>query len=116
MSRSSPRSSRGVLNSFPPFRPRQRTASRGLADIGASVVLLASIVAVGIMVAWPRLKPRRATPRQIDPVERVASDYLKAISTDDSETIKRLGTVEEPPAIRLGRSVTATRAATASSS
>ena len=42
---------------------------------------------------------------RLDPVERVAADYLKAMSTEDSATIKRLGTVEEPPAIRSVRSV-----------
>ena len=67
---------------------------------------MAAIVAVGIMVAWPRLKTGPLKVRQPDSVERVASDYLKAISTGDSETIKRLGTVEEPPAIRSVRSVT----------
>jgi hypothetical protein len=74
--------------------------------IASSVVLVASIVAVGIMVAWPRLKPQRLKARQLDSVERVASDYLKGMSTDDSETVKKLGIVEEPPAIRTVRSVT----------
>jgi hypothetical protein len=74
--------------------------------IASSVVLVASIVAVAIMVAWPRLKPGRLKGRQLDSVERVASDYLKAMSTDDSETVKKLGIVEEPPAIRSVRSVT----------
>lgn len=64
-------------------------------------IFLAAVVAVGIMVAWPRLKPR-----PLDAVERVASDYLKALSNDDSPTIKRLGTVDEPPAIRSYRSLT----------
>jgi hypothetical protein len=63
--------------------------------------MLAATVAAGIMVAWPKLNPRR-----LDPVERVAEDYLKALTTDDSPTLKRLGTVEEPPAIRSVRSVT----------
>jgi hypothetical protein len=64
------------------------------------IVFLAAIVAVGIMVAWPKLNPRK-----LDPVERVAADYLKALTTDDSATIKRLGVVEEPPAIRSVRSL-----------
>jgi hypothetical protein len=63
-------------------------------------IFLAAVVAVGIMVAWPRLNPRK-----LDPVERVAADYLKALTTDDSPTIKRLGTVDEPPAIRSVRSL-----------
>jgi hypothetical protein len=68
--------------------------------VAAAVLAVGAIVAVGIMVSWPRLNPRR-----LDPVERVAEDYLKALSTDDSPAIKRLGTVEEPPAIRSVRSV-----------
>src|SRR5262249_3160958 len=63
-------------------------------------IFFAAVVAVGIMVAWPRLNPLK-----LDPVERVASDYLNALTTDDSPTIKRLGTVEEPPAIRSVRSL-----------
>jgi hypothetical protein len=47
------------------------------------------------MVAWPRLNPRK-----LDPVERVAESYLKALVNQDSETAGRLGTVEEHPAIR----------------
>ena len=46
--------------------------------------------------------PRRST----DAVEQVTTDYLKAISTEDSPTIKKLGTVEEPPAIRSFRNAT----------
>jgi hypothetical protein len=54
-----------------------------------------AIAAVGVMVAWPRLNPRK-----LDPVERVAENYLKALVNQDAATIGRLGTVEEPPAIR----------------
>src|SRR5262249_25810394 len=61
----------------------------------SALVMLAATVATAILVMWPRLNPRR-----LDPVERVANEYLKALSLDDSATIKRLGTVDEPPAIR----------------
>jgi hypothetical protein len=54
-----------------------------------------AIGAVGVMVAWPRLKPRK-----LDPVERVAENFLKALVNQDAQTAGRLGTVEEPPAIR----------------
>jgi hypothetical protein len=63
-------------------------------------VFLAAIAATAVLVAWPKLNPRK-----LDPVERVATDYLKALTTDDSATIKRLGVVEEPPAIRSVRSL-----------
>ena len=66
-----------------------------------AVVAVAAIAAVGVMVAWPRVKPRT-----LDPVERVAADYLKAMTSEDSATIKRLGTVEEPPAIHSVGTVT----------
>ncbi len=76
---------------------------------GSIFLFVAAIVAVGIMVAWPKVNPQR--PRSTDPVERVATDYLKAISTEDSPTIKKLGTVEEPPAIRSFRNATRNPAA-----
>jgi hypothetical protein len=58
-------------------------------------LLIAAIVAVVVMVAWPRLNPRK-----LDPVERVADAYLKAIAGDEPESARRFGIVEEPPAIR----------------
>ncbi len=104
MSRSNPEP-RQESSVFVPSGRDAEAPRRRWPIIGASVVLLASIVAVGIMVAWPRLKPRPPKARQFDSVERVASDYLKAISAEDSETVKKLGTVDEPPAIRSFRSV-----------
>jgi hypothetical protein len=65
-----------------------------------AILGLAACVAAGMVVAWPRLNPRR-----LDPVERVAESYLKALASQDSETIKRLGTVDEPPAIRSAGTV-----------
>jgi hypothetical protein len=72
--------------------------------VAVAVLAVAAVAAVGLMVAWPRVKPR-----SLDPVERVAANYLKAMSTGDSATITTLGTVEEPPAIRSFRSVTRNR-------
>jgi hypothetical protein len=86
---------------FVPSGRAPETRPRRWPLYGSMFVFLAAAVAVGIMVAWPRLKPR-----PLDAVERVAADYLKALSNDDSPTIKRLGTVEEPPAIRSYRSLT----------
>jgi hypothetical protein len=54
-----------------------------------------AIGAVGIMVAWPRLNPRK-----LDPVERVAESYLNALAGKEPESARRFGLVEEPPAIR----------------
>jgi hypothetical protein len=62
------------------------------------VLGLLAVVAVGavvIMVAWPRLNPRK-----LDAVETVADAYLKALSGDEPATANRFGVVEEPPAIR----------------
>jgi len=54
-----------------------------------------AIGAVGIMVAWPRLNPRK-----LDPVERVVESYLNALAGKEPESARRFGIVEEPPAIR----------------
>jgi hypothetical protein len=58
-------------------------------------VMIAAIVAVVVMVAWPRLNPRK-----LDPVERVADAYLKALAGEEPDSARRFGIVEEPPAIR----------------
>jgi len=59
-----------------------------------SVLSIVAVGAVGVMVYWPRLKPR-----PLDAVETVAGAYLDALVRQDEETTRRLGTVEEPPAI-----------------
>jgi hypothetical protein len=61
---------------------------------------IVAIGAVGVMVAWPRLQPKK-----LDAVERVADAYLKALSSDDSDVARKYSTVEEPPAIRSVRNV-----------
>ena len=62
------------------------------------LVAVAAIFAVIVMVAWPRLNPRK-----LDPVERVADAYLKALAGEEPESARRFGIVEEPPAIRAVR-------------
>jgi hypothetical protein len=62
------------------------------------LVAVAAIFAVIVMVAWPRLNPRK-----LDPVERVADAYLTALAGEDPESARRFGIVEEPPAIRAVR-------------
>jgi hypothetical protein len=58
-------------------------------------VAIVAVGAVGLMVAWPSLHPRK-----LDAVERVAEAYLKALASDEPESARRFGIVEEPPAIR----------------
>ena len=72
-----------------------------------AILAVAATAAVYLMVSWPRLKHN---PRPLDTVEQVANDYLTALSTEDTQTIKKLGTVEEPPAIRSVRTVSRNRA------
>ena len=59
---------------------------------------LTAIAAVLFMVYRPRLKPHEP-----DAVESAAGAYLDALVRQDDEAIHRLGTVEEPPAIRSHR-------------
>jgi hypothetical protein len=61
---------------------------------------IVAIGAVGVMVAWPRLQPKK-----LDAVERVADAYLKALTGDDPDVARKYSTVEEPPAIRSVRNV-----------
>jgi hypothetical protein len=61
--------------------------------LGTLAILL--VAGAVVLVYWPHVKPRPA-----DQVERVAGDYLKALSTGDLEAQRRLSTIEEPPAIR----------------
>jgi hypothetical protein len=74
--------------------------------VGLGLLAIVAVVSVGVMVAWPRLKPR---PRNLDAVERVAESYLQALIRQDPETAKRLTTIEDPPAIRSVRSLTHNR-------
>jgi hypothetical protein len=104
MSRSRPEPRENLSTFVPSGRPREERRWRW-PFFAVAVLAVAAVAGVGIMVSWPRLKPQT-----LDPVERVAADYLKAMSTDDSITIKRLGTVGEPPAIRSVGTVTRNRA------
>jgi hypothetical protein len=72
-------------------RLRRQRFALGLLSIMA-------IAAVLFMVYRPRLKPH-----QPDAVESAAGAYLDALVRQDDEAIQRLGTVEEPPAIRSHR-------------
>jgi hypothetical protein len=78
-----------------PERPRHRWPWFAL-----GFVAIVAIGAVGVMVAWPRLNPRK-----LDPVERVADSYLKALASEEPDSARRFGIVEEPPAIRSFRDI-----------
>ncbi len=64
--------------------------------------LLISALAVGVLISWPAIM-RWWDPRPKSMVERAAYDYLDALAKGDAEAEKRLGVVEEPPAIRSFR-------------
>ncbi len=57
--------------------------------------------------SWSPGRRSRATlhPVPPDPIEVVATDYLRAIAEGKAEDVRRLGVVDEPPAIRSYRKV-----------
>jgi hypothetical protein len=78
----------------PSSEQRARRSVRRWLFVVASLAIVAA-TGVTMMIYWPRIKPRPT-----DPVERVAEDYLQALTKNDLEAQHRLSTVEEPPAIR----------------
>jgi hypothetical protein len=64
------------------------------------IIGVSSVTAVCVMVAWPKVNPRR-----LDPVENVAESYLKALAKNDNEVARTFSTIDEPPGIRSVRSV-----------
>jgi hypothetical protein len=79
----------------PSEEARERRSRRwwGIALIGLMILAVGAVI---VMVYWPRFKPK---PRVMDEVEAAAGAYLDALVRQDEETARRLGTVEEPPAI-----------------
>ena len=73
-----------------------------LRKLGLGVLMLLAVAAVAVAVAWPSLK-RWWHPIPPDPVEVAAGAYLQALAEGDYEAAHRLGTVDEPPAIRSFR-------------
>jgi len=63
----------------------QTRSSRRRWFVGLAVVVLAGLAA---LVLWPRLKPR-----PIDPVERVAEEYLQSLIKGDETAQRRLSTI-----------------------
>jgi hypothetical protein len=70
-----------------------------LRRLGLGLPLLIVVAAIGVAVAWPSLR-RWWNPIPPDPVEVVAGAYLRALADGDPEAAHRLGTIDEPPAIR----------------
>jgi hypothetical protein len=80
---------------FVPARPGEERRPTRWKWYVLSFLALVAIGAVGLMVAWPSLHPRK-----LDVVERVAEGYLNALINEDQPATHRFGIVEEPPAIR----------------
>ena len=80
-----------------------RGPRRGL-KVAVATLCLLTIAGVGVAVSWPAIQ-RWWHPVPPDPIEAVATSYLKALAAGDAETTRRLGTVDLPPAIRSFRSV-----------
>jgi hypothetical protein len=92
---------------FVPSEAAHERRSHRLWWILLGIVGVGAVGAVGVMVAWPRVNPRR-----LDPVEQVAEMYLKALAQNDAEAARRLATIEDPPGIRSVRSVARDRRGT----
>ena len=60
---------------------------------------------VGVVVALPYLQRKPVAAKSADPVHETAIAFLKAIKEGDAENVRKLSTVELPPAIRSFRSV-----------
>jgi hypothetical protein len=90
---------------FVPSPETQARSSHRWRWVVLSVLFALAVAAVGVMVAWPHLNPRRS-----DPAERVAEAYLQALARDDVAAARRLATVDEPPAIRSVRDLRRDRA------
>jgi hypothetical protein len=89
-----------VTSVFVPAPPPTEGSSGRWTRIVFGVMAALALVAVGVIVAWPRVKPR-----PLDPVERVAGAYLQALIKNDGESASRLSTVEEPPGISTVRAI-----------
>jgi hypothetical protein len=81
-------------------RPRRR---RLHATLLLLFVVLPLLAVAGIL-AWPAIHAW-LHPVPPDEIEVVATSYLEALSHDDRETMSRLSTIDEPPAIRSYRTV-----------
>src|SRR5271157_5537111 len=80
---------------FVPSSESQTRSSRRRWFVGLAALAVVVLAGLAALVLWPRLKPR-----PIDPVERVAEEYLQSLIKGDETAQRRWSTIEEPPAIR----------------
>jgi hypothetical protein len=90
----------GATSVFVPSAGSRTRVWRRWCWIALSVLVVHAVVGTVIMVAWPQFKGHH-----LDSAERAARLFLEALVREDSETVRRLGTIEEPPAIRSVRNV-----------
>jgi len=64
-----------------------------------ATIILVPTLFVGAIIAWPLIRDW-LDPTPKTPVEKAAYLYLTALKQGDEAEVKRLGVVEEPPAIR----------------
>jgi hypothetical protein len=89
-----------VRSVFVPSEEARGRRSQRVWWILLAIIGIGAVGSVCVMVAWPRVNPRR-----LDPVENVAESYLKALAKNDNEVARSLSTIDEPPGIRSVRSV-----------
>jgi len=80
---------------FVPSSESQTRSSRRRWFVGLAAPAVVVLAGLAALVLWPRLKLR-----PIDPVERVAQEYLQSLIKGDETAQRRWSTIEEPPAIR----------------
>jgi hypothetical protein len=80
---------------FVPSETSRVRSSRRRWVLLLSLLTLMVLGGVAALVLWPRVKPRK-----LDAVERVAENYLSALTSGDVAAQHRLSTIEEPPAIQ----------------
>lgn len=97
-SRASAKEEAGAV--FVPSEDARARRSQRLWWILLGIMAVGAVAAVTVMVAWPRVNPRR-----LDPVERVAESYLNALAKNDNEVARSFSTIDEPPGIRSVRSL-----------
>lgn len=86
---------------FVPSTPPRPRRGRKLAAFGLAALV---VLAVSAVIAWPTIR-RLLRPAPVDPIEKTATAYLRALVDGDTEAARKLGTVDLPPAIRTYRNV-----------
>ena len=91
---------------FVPSEPARRSRRGVWIGFGFALLVVAAVAGV---IAWPAFYAWWR-PRPLDPVESVATAYLRSLIDGDADVSRRLGTVDLPPAIRTFRAVRHDRA------